>query len=266
MQRQLAIPGRFVLECLIIQVFLLLSAARGWAAGGPTTRPLVVHLPGIGGFMFIDRGMIAGLVGGGVKAQIQAYDWTVHDPGIDALHDYDRNHKEAAYLAEMIARHAQRWPDGPIVITSHSGGGGIAVWTLEKLPPGVMVDAVFLMAPALSPGYDLSAALRHVRGHMYVFYSKYDYLVLGAGCTLCGTIDGELTDAAGYVGFVPPKSADPGQYKKLDQIPYDPAWLPLGNFGDHVGAMARRFVAKIIAPLVTEALDGQSAAYQPASP
>lgn len=255
MGRSMHMPRGIALKCLFFQAFLLVAGSGALASAGPTTRPLVVHLPGIGGYLFVDRSLMAGLVAGGVKAQIQAYDWTVHDPGIDALHDYDRNHKEAAYLAGLIARRQARWPDARIVITSHSGGGGIAVWTLEKLPPEVQVDAVFLLAPALSPGYDLSAALRHVRGHMYVFYSKNDFLVLGAGCTLCGTIDGELTNAAGYVGFVQPKSADTQQYKKLRQIPYDPAWMSLGNLGDHIGPMARRFVAKIIAPMVIQALD-----------
>jgi len=253
MGRQLSSLRRIALECLIIQAILLLFSAAAHGEFGPTTQPLVMHFPGVGGYLIIDRHLMAGLAEGGVRGRIEAFDWTQNNPGIDALHGYDRNHKQAAAYAKLIARHIKQWPDSPIVLTSHSGGGGIAVWTLEQLPAGVRVDAAFLLAPALSPDYDLSAALRHIRKTMYVFYSQNDYLVLGAGCRLCGTMDGEFTDAAGFVGFVTPKTAEAVQYLKLKQIPYNPAWGWLGNFGDHIGPMSRPFAAKIIAPLVVQA-------------
>ena len=38
--------------------------------------------------------------------------------------------------------------------------------------------------------------------------------------------------------FAPrPNDADLKQYDKLVAEPYDPAWMKLGNIGDHVGCM-----------------------------
>jgi pimeloyl-ACP methyl ester carboxylesterase len=185
-----------------------------------------------------------------VNAEIQSYDWTDNDRGVPALHAHARNLIEAGNIARIVTQRASNYPGERIVLTSHSGGGAIAVWALERLPPGVQVDDVLLLAPALSPGYDLTAALRHVRGKMYVFWSSGDELILGFGCRLCGTMDGVYANAAGLVGFTMPPGADAEQYRKLDQIPYDPAWLRLGNFGDHVGPMSRRFAAAVLAPLV----------------
>ena len=68
---------------------------------------------------------------------------------------------------------------------------------------------------------------------------------------MLGTIDGVKTDAAGKVGFVKPKTADDRQYAKLVQIPYDAAWVKLGNIGDHIGALTRPFGKAVIAPLLT---------------
>ena len=126
----------------------------------------------------------------------------------------------------------------------------MAIWTLEDLPPQVEVDDVFLLAPAISPQYDLTAALAHVRGHMFVFSSQGDEVVLGLGCRLLGTMDGVRTDAAGRVGFIRPKNADVEQYKKLVERPYEAAWMHYGNFGDHIGPMSWPFVARFVAPLV----------------
>ncbi|MGA2230331.1 MAG: hypothetical protein ABSH22_05480 [Tepidisphaeraceae bacterium] len=235
---------------LILQVFVLLLAGAPMAFAQATTRPYVVHIPGIGGILAVDNAMAKGLVQGGVNADITMVDWSAGDRGIAALHARDRNELEAGKVADMLVRRMETYPGSRVVLTSHSGGGAIAVWALEKLPAGDQVDDAFLMAPALSPGYDLSAALKHVRGKMYVFWSTGDELVLGIGCRMCGTMDGKLTDAAGRVSFSQPSSADADQYKKLDQRAYDPAWVRLGNLGDHIGPMARLFAKAILAPLV----------------
>jgi pimeloyl-ACP methyl ester carboxylesterase len=243
--------GRFLRFSLILQAILILRAPLPAHAAGPATRPYVVHLPGVGGILTVDHNLIAGLKAGGVKADYLTYDWTEHDPGVPALHAIERNHKEAQRVADLIAQRAEAYPGSRVVLTSHSGGGAMAVWTLERLPVGVQVDDALLMAPALSPGYDLSKALSHVKGKMYVFWSTGDELVLGLGCRLCGTMDGILTDAAGKVSFSQPAGANVVEYQKLHQIAYDPAWMRLGNFGDHVGPMSGPFAAVVLAPLVS---------------
>ena len=133
----------------------------------------LLHLPGIGGARSIDRHMTAGLKDGGWEGPISIYDWTANDPGINALLSYERNKKQAQKVEEMIADKLAKDPDLKITLTSHSGGTGIAVWALEDLPEGVQVQTLVLLASALSPDYDLSKALRHVRGKAYVFFEVH---------------------------------------------------------------------------------------------
>ena len=57
-------------------------------------------------------------------------------------------------------------------------------------------------------------------------------------------------DAAGNKGFTQPAGADPKQYAKLVQFPYDIAWARLGHYGDHIGPMSTPFAREILEPLL----------------
>ncbi len=85
-------------------------------------------------------------------------------------------------------------------MVAKSGGAGIAVRALEWLADDA-VERAILLAPAISPRYDLTAALRAVRREIVVFWSPLDVVVLGAGTRLFGTIDRVKTVGAGLVGF-----------------------------------------------------------------
>lgn len=235
---------------------LMMVAGNGATTTAPATAPIappyLLHLPGIAGEKAIDRRFVAGIEDGGFHGPIDVYDWTENDPGIPALLGYQRNHKEAKLIAERLARRRAAHPREKMYLTSHSGGGALAVWALEDLPPGVMIDDLVMMSPALSPTYDLTAALRHVKGHVYVFSSLADLLVLGTGTRLFGTMDGVKTDAAGRVGFTRPPDGDPAQYKKLIPMPYDPGWMKYGDMADHIGGMTRSFGKNVIAPLLLQ--------------
>lgn len=228
-----------------------------------TVPTYLLHLPGIAGIKRIDRHMIEGLQDAGFSGQIETYDWTKGDPGIDALLARKRNDDEAATIAQKITTLRRTHSAARILLTSHSGGTGVAVWALEKLPPDIKVDTVLLLSSALSPDYDLTAALRHVSGKMYVFSSENDALVLGAGTKLFGTIDGVKTEAAGLVGFRQPSTADPAQYQKLIARPYQNEWMRYGNIGDHIGSMSRAFAAKVLEPLLVGAVTVSAPATQP---
>lgn len=215
----------------------------------PVLNPVLIHLPGIGGERYIDRALVSGLTTGGISAEIEIYDWTSNSPGLSALMARQRNDEQAQIVADFIERRYREDPRRTIYVTAHSGGCGIATWALEKLPDDVKVDSLMFLAPALSPTYDLSAALKHVRGNAYSLYSRFDP-VLGYGTRMLGTIDGVKTDAAGKVGFISSGASDASQYAKLEQIPYDPAWRQARNIGDHVGAMNRTFAQRVLAPLL----------------
>jgi len=232
---------------------------------GPPPRPYLLHLPGIGGKRSIDRTLVRGLEEGGVNAEVEIYDWTGEDPGLSALYAAQRNREQATIVARKITGLYREDPRRTIYLTGHSGGTGIAVWALEQLPDDVRIESLLLLASALSPQYDLSKALRHVRGKAYTLSSEFDP-VLGFGTRMFGTIDGVRTDAAGRVGFKQPEGADEAQYAKLVEIPYDRAWIPLRHIGDHIGPMMRPFAREVLAPLVSETVrQARAALREPAT-
>jgi pimeloyl-ACP methyl ester carboxylesterase len=232
----------------------------------PPPHVVLLHLPGVAGELPIDHNLIRGLKAGGYDGQTEIYDWTESDPGLSALWSRRRNDREAQRIADKIVQIVKNDPEVQITITAHSGGTGLAVWALERLPADVYVQTLFLLSSALSPGYDLTKALRHVRGHVYAFNSEYDSIVLGAGTRAFGTIDGVRTEAAGKVGFVMPTGGDAHQYAKLLQPPFDRAWMKYGNLGDHIGMLNGEFARRVLAPLVQAEIGAsttQPAATQP---
>jgi pimeloyl-ACP methyl ester carboxylesterase len=233
---------------------------QGVLARVTQSGPLLLHLPGIGGPRGCDYHLLSGLRFGGIGANIVLYDWTAEQPGIHALQAYEQNHDQAQKIAELLAAHASADPNSKIYLTAHSGGCALAVWALEKLPPNVKVQTVLLLAPALSPEYDLSNALRHVNDKMIVLSSKLDTIVLFTGTKLFGTMDGVRTPAAGFSGFVRPPGADSLEYSKLHQYPYRYSWQSYGDYGEHIGATAPLFAQWVLAPLM---LDRPTPATQP---
>jgi hypothetical protein len=260
--RKMALMAKF--SCTLLVPVLLLGTVFANATPDPampTTMPAadfsrtwLLHLPGIGGERSMDRRMTRGLKDGGWDGTIAIYDWTEHDPGLDALMNKQRNLREAAKVAGQIEERLKKDPNLEITLTSHSGGTGIAVWALERMPNGMKVQTLVLLASALSPEYDLSKALGHVRGKAYVFYSENDQVVLGAGTKLFGTIDGVKSESAGLVGFREPPDADKTQYEKLVQKPYDKGWIAFQNIGNHVGCMSEPFAQNVLAPMLIEDL------------
>jgi pimeloyl-ACP methyl ester carboxylesterase len=158
-----------------------------------------------------------------------------------------RHEDQSSEVARMIETHVRENPNQKIVLSGHSAGTGIAVWALEKLPDDVMIDDLVMVASALSPQYDLSKALRHVRHRAYAFNSKLDVLILSIGTRGFGTVDRIKTDAAGCIGFVMPAGGDAQQYAKLAQYPYDPDWLRFRNAGEHIGPMMTSFSKNVVA-------------------
>ena len=213
-------------------------------------RPYLLHLPGVSGESFVDHTLIQGFRDAHLDADIEIYDWTEHDPGVAALQAIGRNKKQSQKIAHMLTAKFRADPRITIYLTCHSGGAGLAAWALEDLPPDVKVGRAVFIAPALSKGYDLSPALSRVRDKAYVLYSLGDVVILSAGTKMFGTIDGLYEDAAGYSGFTLPARDPSGQYAKLVQVPYDPAWGKYGHYGDHIGPMAARFSSEVIVPLI----------------
>lgn len=226
---------------------VLLAGCRAEAQPVAPAEPYVLHLTGIGGYLPIDRDLMRGLRDGNVRGTITHYDWTADDPGMRALYNNTNKTAQADRVAEMLVALHRAEPNRPIILIGHSGGAGIAVWALERLPDDISIARLILLAPALSPEYDLSDALRHVDDAAFALISPHDPVL--AATRVFGTIDGVRTEAAGRVGFIVPRDAGDA-YAKLEQIPYRMEWMELGHLGDHIGMMQPAFAAKVLAPLI----------------
>src|SRR5262249_22591338 len=120
----------------------------------------------------------------------------------------------------------------------------------ERQPPGSLARVVLLSA-AVSPGCDLTGALRASRGGVVSFCSSLDRMWLGAGTTQFGTADRVYGPAAGLSGFTLPEGLDDeGRrlYRGLVQVPWHAGLLREGNVGSHHFAVRRDFRARQVAP------------------
>jgi len=271
--------ARWMSGLMAATVAVLLSASPGCSLSKLRTperlqRGYVIVLPGIEGRGVLNYTVAKGLADGGVPAAIEVYDWTFGGSfltSVVSLRASGHNRSEAREVARKIMAYQDRYPGRPTHLVGHSGGGGVAVFALESLPPGRQATSAILLAPALSPDYDLRGALRHTQQGIYSFYSPYDVGFLKVGTSLAGTIDGQYGRAAGAVGFTMPwglSQEDRRLYASLlHQQKYLPKMAGAGHTGSHVGWAGRTFVAEWLAPLINAQMDTQThyAADQPGS-
>jgi pimeloyl-ACP methyl ester carboxylesterase len=219
---------------------------------------VVFILPGIEGRSLLNYNIGMGLSDGGIASAIEVYDWTAPVPGafLYNLGAVERNRKVASRLAEQIQEYRAEHPGRPVHLIAHSGGAGVAVFTLEALPEEEPIDVAILLAPALSPEYNLTEALRRTRRGIVNFYSPYDVSFLTTGTTVFGATDREHGPAAGAVGFrYPLDLSGPGRALydgRLRQVRWDPRLRRFGADGSHVGWASRTFSRKYLANLVRQ--------------
>jgi pimeloyl-ACP methyl ester carboxylesterase len=169
------------------------------------------------------------------------------------LTDVDNHQARSLEIVEMVRDRIDREPSKPVFLVGKSGGTWIVIKALEALPEG-SVEAVVLLAPAISPGYDLSRALRAVNREMVAFWSPLDAIVLGIGTWLFKTTDRVRSFSAGFVGFRVPDGLDlqkQGLYSRLKQVRWRPKMARTGYFGGHVGPDSPAFLRKYVVPLLT---------------
>jgi pimeloyl-ACP methyl ester carboxylesterase len=221
-------------------------------------RGLVVVLPGIEGKSLYNVHIARGLDEGGVKQAIEIFDWTTAIPGgaLINLTDLERNRQMAEVLSSCILQYRFHHPEQPIHLVAHSGGAGVAILTLEALPEDVNISTVTLLAAAVSPSYDLRAALQRTQYGIYNYYSAYDRFLLDVGTRVFGTVDRVHGAAAGSVGFRMAwdlkEPRDRALYRKVHNISWQPEMREYGNWGGHVDWANRRWVSHYLAPLIED--------------
>ncbi len=213
-------------------------------------------LPGIESQSFLNHSVVWGLADGGWLGAIEIDDWTTSCTLFFVYHlrGKQRNLRQAQRIAERIVAYQNEYPGRPVHLIGHSGGGALAVFTLEALPTDHVVTSAILLAPALAPSYPLHRALERTARGLWNFWSPLDVIFLGLGTLLLGTIDGRLSLSSGMIGFREPAGTTEAQQliyqQKLHQQPYAARMATAFNLGGHFGCTNRVFVEHWIAPLL----------------
>jgi pimeloyl-ACP methyl ester carboxylesterase len=167
---------------------------------------LVVILPGIEGESGANHNIRRGLFDADIPYALVIYRWGALVPGPGGMlinqTNVSRNRNEGKELAEEIALYQTKYPNRPIFLIGHSGGGGIAVFALESLgqiPGAKPVTGAFLLSASISADYNLSAALRMTQRGLVNVYNPEDSLLKGTATF--GNMDGGRGTSAGRTGF-----------------------------------------------------------------
>ena len=236
---------------LLKSVFRSLYGEPPEASAAAEGVGLVLVADGVGGLDLCGTGLKYEVARAGLPLAVRIVPW---GHGLGRWHaDLTRVENHAARAAELAAEVAEfraQKPGAPVFLVGKSGGTGVVVRALEGLPADA-VEAAVLIAPALSPGYDLSRALQAVRRELVVFWSPLDLIVLGLGTRLFGTVDRARSVSAGLVGFRRPPGGDPAPYAKLRQVRWRPEMAGTGYLGGHVGPDVPAFLRKYVLPLLT---------------
>jgi pimeloyl-ACP methyl ester carboxylesterase len=228
---------------LLSKAFRLIYGNPPESEPGPTSG-LVLVADGVGGLHLCGMALKHVMGDGEARHRVRLHEWG-HGLGHwhrDLTNVANRDAQAKAMADEVLAWRAER-PGSPAYLVGKSGGSGVVVRALEMLPSD-SVDAAVLLAPALSPDYDLTQALEAVRRELVVFWSPLDVFVLGLGTRVFGTIDRVRSVSAGLVGFR-------GEWPKLRQVRWRPSMIRTGYLGGHVGPDSPAFLRRYVVPLLT---------------
>lgn len=210
-------------------------------AGGPD---VVFIVPGVGGPTGYNA-LVDSLRR--PNRSIQMITWGAPRPLFFLNYSDQKIHDDAErQFAQILAKWKNDHPAGEISIIGHSAGCGVALGAIAQLNPG-SIDHLVLLAPSVSPIYDLWPALARVNGPVHVYTSEKDTL-LEWRTGKFSTYDRVQTAAAGVRGFR-------GNYpsNRLVQHAFEDRWIEMGHEGGHWGPLAGDFSRSMIAPLLDSA-------------
>jgi len=194
-----------------------------------------------------------GLRDSAYRGRVEVFTWQSWTHAGDQI-NLSSNREKAAQLRDHIRHYRKAHPDREINIIALSAGAGIAVFALEYLPEDIGINHCFLLGCSLSSKYDMTRALKRIKGKAYVLYSPHDRMLKNV-VWYTGTIDRSAGDQgiAGLEGFWMPASPRPDtllQYQKVCNIGYRSEFASTGHKAGHIGATARLFVRRYIGPAI----------------
>lgn len=214
------------------------------------SRGCILLLPGVECTTQSMAGIYRGLRDAGYDGAIDLDIWGYRPFGtFRNLRAYELNRQRAARIAEKLATWQAAYPQAPLTVIGYSGGGAMALFVAEALPEEVVLNRLVLLGAAISPTYDIGAALRRCRHGIVNFYSQGDWFMGGWATETFGTLDRKKTEAAGRRGF----HTEEGELLRapgLTQIAWQREWRRFGHSGGHSGWLNRRWVCQVLAPYV----------------
>lgn len=222
-------------------------------------RGYVYYLDGAGGGKLLTNwsgGVRDGLTDAGYDGAGEMFSWeTGMGVVADQVASESFKRQKAAELVDRICAFHREHPNSKISLVGLSAGTVIAVFALEALPMNVPIDNVVLLSGSLSANHDLSAALRRVRGKMYITSSTRD-TVLEAFLPLTGTADraAGTNDTIGADGPEMPPGASAATRalyaERIVEVPWNPEFEAYGDFGAHTDTVKRPFVQHVVSAFI----------------
>ena len=200
------------------------------------------------------EGVKDGLQAGGFPGAGEMFTW---ETGKGLMADQDASVKfkrgKAKEAAAKIVSYKKEYPESPIDILGFSAGTAVAIFALEYLPESVQVNDMVLLGTSISQDYDLTKALKRVKGHVYIYTSTRDRM-LGFLMPFSGTADRKYDDpGAGITGFVLPDGASSATRKlyaeKIVTIPWTAQMEKDGDHGRHFDNVKMEFIRDQVTPL-----------------
>jgi hypothetical protein len=224
------------------------------------TRGCIFYFDGAGGGTKeknYGAGVVAGMLEAGYQGAGELMAWETGKGLVkdqDASVDYKRSKAKESAIA--IQKYQTARPAASVGLLGFSAGTAQAIFALEALPEGAQVDQVVLLGTSISHDYDLTEALKRVKGKLYIFTSPHDHMV-GTMMKLSGTADRKFHDAgAGIRGFVLPLEASEFTRRlyaeKIVTIPYDKEFKKDGDKGHHFDNVKKEFIRDHVAPLLMD--------------
>lgn len=207
----------------------------------------IIVLPGIHNTLFHLNGFFEMTRASLPNFEIDKRKWGITFLGIRNLRAERDNIEFAQAVAADITQWRSEHPNELLYLMGYSGGGGVAALVVSELPPGVEIDRLILIAPAISADFPIEQhAHDHIREFATNFSSRRDIQV-GLGTRLFGTIDRKYEYAAGYDGFT-------SESEKLAQWFWDEADRKSGHRGNHVAYLSRRWQRDFLLPALNPAI------------
>lgn len=159
-------------------------------------------------------------------------------------------------LGGVISDFLERNPGADANVIGLSAGTGVGIWAIESVRPPHKVNNYVMLGSSLSSNYDVSRALRNMKGNIYTYFSSSDPVLQGPVRTL-GTIDGTFDDSAGLVGLRG-RGAPAG---RIVNVGWSPKYERYGWSGSHTDATSEGMMQFVISKhIVTAGNPGAPAA------